>query len=246
MKKSLLLTGAMMLFAAAAFASGVNLTWSSTGCFTEDPHANRAFACNSNTGSNVLTCSFAPANDEPTFVGIESIVDLQADAATVPAWWEFFSGGCRSTALSASADFTAASQVSCVDVFAGLAGGGITAYKTMANFVGVPEVFTPYGGRIKAAFAVANEAPITAGTEYYADKMSISNTKSTGTGSCAGCATGVTIVLNQIRSGETSGDFEILNNAIASQCVTWQTSSISCAAVPVHNKSWGQIKSLYR
>lgn len=248
MKRFLLLAGAMMVVASVAHAAaGVNLTWSGTGCYSEDPNTNKAFACTSNTGANTMTASFEPATDQPNFVGVEGLIDMQADGASVPAWWEFFSGGCRPTALSTSADFTTATATTCVDPWSGQAGGGLTAYKTMANFTGVPEVFTAYGARIKVAYAVAVESPLTGGTEYYAYKVTISNTKTAGATGCAGCLTGATLVLNQIRSAEsTAGVFQILTDPIANQCVTWQTSGRTCAAVPTHNRSWGQIKSLYR
>ena len=248
MKRFLLLAGAMMVVASVAHAAaGVNLTWSASSCYPEAPTPNKTFACNSNSGGNTMTASFSPSADQPNFVGVEGLIDLQTDGTSLPAWWEFFTGGCRPTALSTSADFTLSPATTCVDPWAGQAGGGLTAYKTMANFTGVPEVFTAYGARIKVAYAVAVESPILAGTEYYAFKVTISNTKSTGTGSCAGCTTGATLVLNQIRSAEsTAGSFQILTDPITNQCITWQTSGRTCLSVPAHNRSWGQIKSLYR
>jgi len=249
MKRFLLLAGAMMVVASVAHAAaGVNLNWSTSGCYSEDPTTNKTFACTSNSGSNTMTASFSPSADQPNFVGVEGLIDLQTDGVSLPAWWEFFTGGCRPTSLSTSADFATATQTTCVDPWQGQAGGGLTAYKTMANFTGVPEVFTAYGARIKVAYAVAIESPLTAGTEYYAYKVTITNTKTVGTGSCAGCSTGATLVLNQIRSAESQppNTFEILTDAIANNCVTWQTSGRTCAVVPAHNRSWGQIKSLYR
>ena len=47
---------AMLLGASSAFAGGVNLAW--TNCASEGGTQNRTFACGSNAGSNILTCSF--------------------------------------------------------------------------------------------------------------------------------------------------------------------------------------------
>lgn len=253
MKRFLLLTAMMLVTAGSAWAvsPGVNLNWT-TDCYSDNAVTLKTFACNTNTGTAPMTASFALTADQPSHVGTSGIVDLQADAATLPDWWTVnYTGSCRGNVLTASADFTSVSTaVNCVDAYVGNATGGITAYKTQVNTGGVPEVFVPNRARIKYAFAVPADAPVplTAGTEYFSARLQFSYLKSTGTGSCAGCATGVTIVLNEIQSAEnTVGSVpEILTAAIANNCINWQNANVSCGAVPVRNRSWGEIKSLYR
>ena len=55
------------------------------------------------------------------------------------------------------------------------------------------------------AVAPALTGPLTAGTKYYSAKMTINSAKTVGTGSCAGCAQKVCIVLNSIRVTQPVG-----------------------------------------
>jgi len=246
MKKILLLSGVLLAFSAsmALAAGGVNLAWG-PDCWPQNPVANATFACNSNSGVVQITASYITAGDISDFVGVSSVVDLQANSASLPAWWDVFNAGsCRQTALSADENFLTASQT-CFDVFQNGAGGGITAYQTIAT---VPP--TPYGAnsaRLKVAFALPAPTDLPPGAETYGYRLTLTKAKSTGTGACAGCATQVTMVLNNIHAAGLSGTSEDLSAPINNGCVTWQgTSGIPCNATPTQNKTWGQVKSLYR
>ncbi len=247
MKRFLLLAGALTVACAtaASAAPGVNLTWGS-GCYPENPSNTKTFACNTNSGNAQFVASFIPGNDHPAFVGTETVIDLRADDTALPDWWQFFNSGvCRQTSLSVSADFTSAPATSCVDPWSGLAQGGVGAYQTVNTSPQVPNGLAN-AARLKIFFALADISPLTAGTEYYDARGTINYLKTTGTGSCAGCATGVTLVLNQVRAAENTGPFEDLTDAITNQCLIWNSSTIPCATVPTHNVTWGQVKSLYR
>ena len=58
-------------YAGVVNAAGANLAWNA--CLSEGGTANRAFACNANTGTNVLFGSFVLTADQPLCTGIESL-----------------------------------------------------------------------------------------------------------------------------------------------------------------------------
>src|SRR5690349_7218163 len=128
MKKILLLSGVLLAFSAsmALAAGGLNLAWGPS-CWADNPAASKTWTCATNGATlATFTGSFTVGSDIPDFVGISAVIDLQANSATLPAWWDFFNpGSCRPTSLSVGADFTT-TTTSCNDVFAGQAGGGIT------------------------------------------------------------------------------------------------------------------------
>jgi hypothetical protein len=71
-----------------------------------------------------------------------------------------------------------------------------------------------------------------------------------GTSPCAGCGVGACLVLNSVElvrlPGAPGGDATLTQPAEAgSNFANWQ-SGAACVAVPARNRSWGQIKSLYR
>ncbi len=253
MRKTLLLCGVLMLIGASvalAAAPGVNLGWSTDlGCWPESGTADKTFACNSNTGNSTMVASFAIGVDMPDYYGVQCILDGQSESATLPDWWQLSNtGSCRPTALSTSADFTTAPQSTCVDAFLGLAQGGIGAYQTEQYPPPQPlNVPAPNRLRLKVAYGIVDPVAITAGTEYYAFRATVTNAKTVGSPSCAGCATAVTMVLNEIRVVPTlQANAILLYNASANQCITWQATTVPCASVPTRNRTWGEVKALYR
>lgn len=247
MKKTLLFSGILLaLSASMALAGGVNFAWGPS-CWADNPVANKTNLCTTNfTQVQVMTGSYVLANAMNDFVGIQAVVDLQATAATLPAWWEFQTGGCRGGAMTSSSDFTLVTVTNCTDIFAGGASGGITAYQTATT-----SPAGPYGAnaaRVKVAWAVPADAPIPASpaTEYLGFQLKFAGSKTIGTGSCAGCLTPVSLVLNEVDAAGNQGSFERSTGAVANQCLTWQGGGGLCGATPVHNSTWGQVKSLYR
>ena len=105
---------------------------------------------------------------------------------------------------------------------------------------------------IQAAIGAGTEAPVDLGTEYYAFKATVTRTKSTGTGSCAGCLAPACIVLNEIQLFQplTLGFDPQIFNPRDRNFATWQNPAggpPGCpGTTPTQNKTWGQVKSLYR
>lgn len=235
-----LLTAALAI-ASVAFAQ-VNLSW--TDCGTNGA-ADATFACNTNSGVNVMIGSYISPN-APQCVANEFYLDFIEAAATIQPWWQVdataFPGGCRTGGYTYSSDFTAG-PFSCADFWGGQAsgGGGI-----LPNFLNVG----PNTMRFKGVFAIAAEQPLTPDQETYSFKLTILHSKTAGATACAGCSDPACFVLNRITVNQPLGvgDFNLSLPAPGGRdFVTWQGGTgANCAAVPAQNRTWGQVKALYR
>jgi len=241
MKKSLILTGAMLALSASfAAAEGINLSFNDCGL---NGTRFATFNCLSNTGTPFTAIgSFIPPPAIAEFLGINAQVDVTT-AAALPDWWKHGATSCRSTSgMSVSFDFTSG-PFSCTDFFSGQAAGG---FLYEAGFA------TPNRARIRLTCAVPfdNRGPVDENLEYYAFKLNLQRAKSTGTGSCAGCEQQACIVLNEIQLFQPpeAGNDPIITSAAEANHVTWQSSTVpGCPeSTPARNSSWGQVKSLYR
>src|SRR5688572_11021174 len=95
MKKSFLLTGAMLaLSASLAVAQGINLSFVDCGL------AGNRFAtstCNSNIGApEIVVGSFVPPAGLTEFLGLNAQVDVTT-AGALPDWWKHGATSCRGT-----------------------------------------------------------------------------------------------------------------------------------------------------
>jgi hypothetical protein len=227
-------------------AAGLDFAWDN--CLPEGGVSSKSFACNTNSGTQAIWGSFVLAADQPNFVGIDAVVDVQTQSDSLPDWWQLYnSGTCRSTALSAAFDFTSAPDTACHDPWNGQGGGGLTAYHTYWTNPQVPSG-NPNASQIKLAFALPSTSPesLKAGVEYYAFKLLLSATKSTGSGSCAGCSTPTCITFSELKVAQLDGTLEDLTVPITSNVVLWQTSTpCSTPSVPLRT-TWGQIRSLLK
>jgi len=245
MRKTLLFTGVLLaLLAPMALAGGVNINWGA-GCWSDGTQLDDLFfACNTNTGSATMTCSFAVGWDQPEFVGIELELEGIMDQAVVPAWWQMGSGDCRNSAISTSANFLSAPQVGCGDMWQNLAVGGLAIYDWGPSLGHDNRTF------VRIAYAVPSETPIplTADVEYYAAQVFISYQKTVGSGACAGCAAPMIWCLRSVKSAELF-QYELLSDPLpdGNRHLWWQNSTIPCCyCVPARSTTWGQLKSLYR
>jgi len=224
---------------AMAFPTGgVNLTWG-TGCWEDNPSTLKTFACDTNVGSASLTASFAFEWAAWTYY-MDAKLDLQSDSPQLPDWWQFTCpAGCRAGSMSVSADFTGAPG-GCADPWLGRA--QVTWYWVTAA---IPGPYQPVTAPSRARLKVSMEFPqvtFIPNQEYYAFRVTLNYARSTGSGACAGCATPVTIVFNDlwILTGHLTAP---LSNA----CLRWQADGTTpCSATPARNSTWGQVKSLYR
>lgn len=251
MRRLLSLCSALLILAAstAHAGQGVNLRWSS--CFGDGGAVNRDFACNTNSGSNVLVGSFEVGSSLQQVSGQRIGLDLMAASTTLPDWWAFRNAGtCRLTSLGVNF-VVSPTAVNCVDWTSGQGLGGVGAY-----LIGIRG---PSSARMFMTQAFSNfVADLDPGIEYFSFNATINNAKTVGSPACGGCAVPVCLALSYVEltfantanlwslHGGTNGT----NNTIFT---TWQgpvpvpPGGKECPwPVRVRQETWGAVKSLYR
>ena len=248
MKKAMLLCGMLLALTAvtanAQVGGGLNLRWQS--CLGDAGAQNRTSACTSNLGNaGIAVGSFVLASDVNS-TGIELIVDIATAGTALPAWW---TTACRTGFLTCNPTISPAA-VNCFDWASGAAAGGLASYNQGT-------LYGPSSARVLMGFAVpAPGQLVPGGAEMFAFNLNISNAKTTGTGSCAGCSTPACLSFNNLKMASGVQYGAILNtpNAPGSSYITWQggagvssTLGGGCpAATPTRNSTWSGVKSLYR
>ncbi|HKQ58536.1 MAG TPA: hypothetical protein VJY35_11770 [Candidatus Eisenbacteria bacterium] len=242
MKRIALLTGMMLvLMVATAFAGGINMSWNDCGVAGV---ANKAFACDTNTGNHDIFTSFDPPQAAAQIHESDQIVDLQAAGGILPDWWQFKNAGsCRAFEMSTPSVYPA----SCFNTWGGNDSPGFAAYLVTANTPSMP----PDRARIMASVFIpgATAVAVTPGTEYYAMTMRIRSGKTVGAGSCAGCQVAVCLVLSNITLHDVNGDLFSIGNPLSRNFITWQGGAVGggCpGATPAINQTWGRVKAIYR
>jgi len=180
---------------------GVALRWDS--CLGDGGTENRAFACDTNAGSETLVASFVPGRDFNGVTGYEPQVDFFASTGGVPAWWFMKNiGTCRTSSISTL--FTPpVGAAACIDAAPGLFAGGIGAYAIGFD--------TPDRIRVRLACAVppADTFSLFKGEHYFAFRILINHAKTIGAGSCAGCAVPMCIGFSGMRIASLDLDPEL-------------------------------------
>lgn len=250
MKKVLLLAGAMLaLTVGVASAQGINFNWDD--CTLGAPASNKTTACNSNFGApNKLIISLDPgAATIDNINGAQGIVDIQVAGGSLPDYWRVDPGACRAGALAADVNVGSSNApFSCPEPWAS-AGGGQAGGAQLAPFIGGAD-----RARITWIVAIPGLTAFDPGIapDWYVIALNLTNSKTTGTGACAGCATPACLVANEIRltrpAQDVRGDVFVYGPALG-QHVTWQGGdpTIPCPqGTPTQSNTWGQLKSLYR
>ena len=224
---------------ARAGAGGLNLGWDE--CGGQPASQDRAFLCNTSSGSNTLVASFVAPCCLTKVTRIDFVLDLQSASDGFPDWWAFAPGSCRYSSLTM--DLFASGPFTCSDYWTGrLPSIGVWPYEVFKNRM-----------RIKRGIAIFPDyaGPIPEGTETYLLKYVIDNARTTGSGSCEGCATGICIVLNSanvMQAAGTPGGDKFISAPASRSWATWQggIGSNCYQATPARNATWGSIKTLYR
>lgn len=244
MKTTLLISGVLLaLTSSMALAGAVDFAWNdcygNTGSSLSKNFANCATVTTSAVA--VAAGSFILDNPIPDFDALEVAIDLQVEGSSMPAWWDFQPGGCHAPSLSMTFDFSVLPNLDgiCTDPFGQPATGSLANYSMAGNQARTVGV---------AAIDAASPQPIVAGVDYYGVRLALRQDKSSGAGSCAGCATKVTLLLEGIRAlGNAPTSHEDCTHPAHNQCIIYQgTGGTNCSAVPVRALTWGSIKSLYR
>jgi Secretion system C-terminal sorting domain len=220
---SILLVACVFAAADASFAQPtINLAWDdcgSAGISTKD------FACDANTGDPfTLVASFQPPSDVNQFLGVSAVIQIDGDE--LPDWWRHGLASCRGgTEIFPSFDGWG---TTCTDFWAGRAGGGLTyeigwSGPTNARL------------RIQAGVADADNGPIDSNLEYYAFKVRVSRSNSSGSGACAGCQNRMQISLDEIQLFQLpeAGFDPVITLPKTSTVVSWQAPTAPPPPTPV-------------
>ena len=254
MKRSLRLFAILgfATLASHAHAAGLALRWDR--CYADGGLINKAFACDTDTGTETLVGSVFRTKDAPQRSGVEVLLTLATAGASLPAWWAFKNlATCRRNELSANSVIPPAS-VGCIDWGSGTAVAGLAAYTIGTS--------GPTTARILAATGVSqsNLANLTKGNEYFLITLLVTHVKTLGTGACLGCTMPACIVFTSAKldisvpSAAEDQYFDYPINGTDSNYVTWQggagvgsSAGTGCpAATPTRSSTWSAVKTLYR
>src|SRR5262245_19990823 len=243
MKKCALITAVFLgWMASEASAGGIYLAWSD--CLGAGGAHNRTFACDSKAGSSNMFISFDPPEDIPDVNGSNPIIDIQSASTPLPEWWKFKNAGtCRRTSLSA----LSVSTGTCPDAWAGAGVAGIAAYLETSVLPSIGLNRARLLGSISVPTSMAQA--VHPGTEYTCMQIRINNARTIGN-VCPGCTDPVCLVLMEVLlTTNENGDFRLISDFRDNYCL-WQGGDIGgvgCPlATPTVNRTWGQLKAIYR
>ena len=140
--------------------------------------------------------------------------------------------------------------IACTDWASGAALGMLATFSAGFGF--------PNLARVTGSTTVSSDlaADVFAGQEYFSFQLTILNQKTVGAGACGGCNVGACITLRRIWLRTLGGlhDQYLITGAapgdqIGDARVLWQLlgPSSSCdVASPARNRTWGEVKALYR
>jgi len=252
---------ALMFAMPALAATGLHLSWDH--CAADGRVSNKAFACDTNAGSELLVFSFDPPRAKDDGVGFEITAHIKSSSASLPDWWRFAAGTCRVTGMSY--DLSPAAAGTCEYPLSANAGGGIAAFQA--------DWFGPGSLRILAISAVpqADQFAVAPGQEYFAFALVLKKVRTVGAGACGGCSTPVCIGFGHLRITDQFNDTNIdmyagnVGLGGSDATVTWQNAFVhgylsvfertsdyvdmACDpdnSVPARTSTWGAVKSLYR
>ncbi|MEY4374410.1 MAG: hypothetical protein RL760_576, partial [Candidatus Eisenbacteria bacterium] len=231
--------------AVTAHADGIALRWNSC-----EGSANRNFACDRSTGSELLVGSFQAPAGINQLSGIQVYLRIVSANNTVPPWWTMSRGGCRTTGMSISFDMS--DQMECTDPWEGQAMGGLARYE--ADGSGAIDVL------IGAAVPQSALRALDSGRTYAAFKLLVNHQRSSGGGACEGCTTPMCLRFEAIRlvepgrlyaDGHRDELYHELNRGISglggsANIATWQGGASNCTIGGSKPATWRQLKDLYR
>jgi len=249
MKKFALISGALLLVSAPAFAQhvvgpGVDLTFNN--CVNEGGITAKNLNCVASQTNKVHGCFKVPITITG-FVAVDGSFDLQNETNPGPLnpFWHYESGGCNNSGLQIRHDISVSggcdSENNPWGDFGADASSFITAY--VPGYNGIPN-----RGRILISIArsAANPTQLDPVKNWYMFHFLLTTNNRAA---CAGCTEKVAIVWNSATLYNNEGrDAEVLVGPDkTANCDQINGASLStCAATPTRNSTWGQLKALYR
>ena len=254
----------LVLCVAPAAWAGDELFLRWDNCYGDGGAYNKLFACDTNSGAEVLVGSFRLGSTTDSISGAAILMDLTSIGPQFPSWWGFGTGYCRTAASLQGVFVRPSTSTVCADPWLGQAYGG-PSFR--------PSPYYENRARIQVVLAVPQGGEgftAQAGQEVFAFQLRINHARTTGLGACGGC--GDPICISWSWGGlygpqEYGYAVSIMGSATPNNGsnVTWQTGAVastqgtchlppaSCATfvlcqsvTPARTPTWGTIKSLYR
>jgi hypothetical protein len=264
MKKLLVLCAGLMLVASVASAQitrpvgkGLQLAWTSCAN-TAGAVQDYAFTCDGSVHN--LNGTLSVDASTPGVVAMDGILDYLFQTPTTPAFWQFQGGGCNETGIviiDAKPSTGCGALTLNTNTLCGTGGGGCDAFITAYAFgssIGFPE----NRARMLIALARSSTSPVTlaasaAQAAHFVFQLQFfeDNASEIG-GACDGCLTGTSVTWNSAilyNTAATTGGEGIAADVRSSDPGSIPNSFSNCSGcqtVPTKNRSWGQLKSLYR
>lgn len=219
-----------MFLAGPAVAQGINLFWDD--CYLGGGRSVNDDACEA---TRTLIISVDTPQTFSDILGALGYIDVSFDTADIPDYWRVDAGGCRPGGLSADA----------------LVGSGSPPYSCMEPWsqsggqVAGVQLVTHEGSHFQARITWIIAVPATVqldtslANEWYVMKLVFQG----GTTSCTGCEVAANFLATEVRLARHAG------HPLGDVFIYQPVSSLAIWAphpTPVHNSTWGQIKSMYR
>lgn len=216
MNRALVLAVTLIVSGPPAIASAqINLSWNDClGSATSSQ--NMSFTCSSGAGQYDIAATFVAPDVTADFLGVSTVWYVRTAGATLPSWWMMGAGECRQLGLGVWDQFD---WVSCAVPYSG----------TLARSLSYESGFgAPNRARILAE--TMNDPSVShstsPGEHTLALGLILRRSKTTGVGSCPGCAVAACIELAQVTAKYGHGstvetEFE-MNSPVTSQHITWQ------------------------
>jgi hypothetical protein len=253
MKKAILLAAALCLAAAPAFANSLYFSWNNCN---GDANATQVagFDC-ANFAISSAYITYRLDASTPNIIAVSGGVDFAVEnSPDLPQFWHFEPGGCNASGIGIdhARSNTPCTNTGGVPTFAGVGGTNAQAFIVAR----IPGINGPNRMRILWAVVRASSNPATlAGgtTRQFACELNFFPDNATEAGgTCDGCSAPLAMVLNWIlleSPAQAGGDVTaatISSTDPGSEAITLMNGATNGAVVPTRNRTWGQVKGLYR
>ena len=254
MNKELLLSCALLALpapqASADGNGGLDLT--AVACNTNTtppPSTTFNFDCADPGVPQTVFACFQITTTQDSVVGLDAHLELTVDDPGLPDWWHFESGGCNAGGVLL--DLVPSTSL-CV--------GATNPWET-GNMAFAPGDQGPNSGHFVVSVSRPTPIKLNAGTNYFAFNLNFFSDNATQSGGkCGGCGIAAVLAWASTPSGQISPPAAALINirtaaqaggeaapyVISGPGLVGNTISFAVAPTPTRNRTWGQLKSLYR
>jgi hypothetical protein len=219
---------------------GFSITYSSCNL---PGNIDRSYSCSTDPPQSVVVSSFHLDAPLPDFIGCVSLMDLGTPMGLpFPDWWKTAAGECRE-GLVHPANVALASG--CSNAYTGTMGQGGSLDPDQAD-----PYWRPNHRKLRISWSRAEPFALASGARYVATRLEIDGA---GSDVCLGCSLPACIRQNQVILFGAAGATVYLNHPTMAEdndIITWnrdgKVGPCEIFVGPVHDRTWGAIKTLYR